>query len=255
LSVSVHIKDFQGSFCLMISKRFNSSPAIDVEGQTELRQGKILIISLLFLICFLLVASFRGSFYKENLSVNLWSTSVNTGFFTPAAQTISVVFDTTALAVISLVVAIFLFVLHHRRYSLLLLGAMAGDALLVALFKTMIISPRPLNEIIVETGYSFPSGHTTSSVVFVGVLTYFAWKQWDSTKIKALTAGLYVSITAVVGFDRIYLNVHWFSDIVGAFFLGAFWLTFCILLFKRFVPSRRIQRFLSQDAKSEQLTL
>jgi membrane-associated phospholipid phosphatase len=78
---------------------------------------------------------------------------------------------------------------------------------------------------------------------------------WDSAKIKALTAGLYVSITVVVGFDRIYLNVHWFSDIVGAFFLGAFWLTSSILLFnllfKRLVSSGRIQRFLSQDAKSE----
>ncbi len=240
----------------MISKRFNRSQYTDVGMQTELRQGKILLISVLFLICFLLVASFRGSFYSVNLSVNLWSASVNTGFFTLAAQTISIVFDTTALAAISLVLAIFLFVLHHRRYGLLLLGAMAGDALLVGLFKTIIISPRPLNEIIVETGYSFPSGHTTSSVVFFGVLAYFAWKQWDSTKIKALTAGLYASITAVVGFDRIYLNVHWFSDIVGAFFLGAFWLTFCILLFKRLVPSRRIQRFLSQDAQSEQqLTL
>ena len=137
-----------------------------------------------------------------------------------------------------------------------MLGAMEGDALLVGLFKTVIMSPRPLNEIIAETGYSFPSGHATSSVVFFGVLTYFAWKHWNSAKVKALTSGLYVSITAVVGFDRIYLNVHWFSDIVGAFFLGVFWLTFCIPFFKRLVSSGRIQRFLSQDAKSEQrLTL
>ncbi len=187
---------------------------------------------MLFAICFFVVAFFRDSFYSVNLSVNLWSASINNGFFTLPAQLIAVVFDTIALAAISLVVAILLVILHQRKYGLLLLGAMAGDALLVDLFKTVIISPRPLNGIVSETGYSFPSGHTTGSVVFFGILTYFVWKNWGSTKIKALTGGLYISVTAVVGFDRIYLNVHWFSDIAGGVFLGAFWLTFCILLFK-----------------------
>jgi undecaprenyl-diphosphatase len=207
------------------------------------------------MICFLLVAFFRGSFNMINLSINLWSASVNKGFFTLAAQTISIAFDSIALAILSFVAAIFLFVLHYRRYSLLLLGAMAGDTFLVELFKTIIMSPRPLNGLIVAVGYAFPSGHTMSSLVFFGILTYFAWKNWDSTKIKALTGGLYISITALVGFDRIYLNVHWFGDIVGSIFLGAFWVTLCILLFKYLVSSRKIQRFLSQDAKSKKNNL
>jgi undecaprenyl-diphosphatase len=190
-----------------------------------------------------------------NLSINLWSASVNKGFFTLAAQTISIALDSIALTILSFAAAIFLFVLHYRRYSLLLLGAMAGDTFLVELFKTIIMSPRPLNGLIVTSGYSFPSGHTMSSLVFFGVLTYFAWKNWDSAKIKALTGGLYISITALVGFDRIYLNVHWFGDIVGSIFLGAFWVTICILLFKYLVSSRKIQRVLSQDAKSNKNNL
>ena len=190
-----------------------------------------------------------------NLSINLWSASVNNGFFTLPAQTISIAFDTIALAILSIVVAIFLFVLHYKRYSLLLLGAMAGNTLLVELFKTIIMSPRPLNGLIVASGYSFPSGHTMSSMVFFGVLTYFVWKNWYSSKIKALASGFYISITALVGFDRIYLNVHWFSDIIGSIFLGAFWVTLCILLFKYLVSSGKIQRFLSQDAKSKKNNL
>ena len=197
-----------------------------------MHQRKILLTSILFVFCFFAVALFRGRLLTVNLSVNLWSASINTGFFTLPAQTISIFFDTTALAAVSLVVSVFLFALHFKRYALLLLGAMVGDALLVSLFKFLIMSPRPLNGIITETGYSFPSGHTTGSVVFFGVLTYIAWKKWTSKKVKALTSGLYVSITAVVSFDRIYLNVHWFSDVLGAIFLGAFWLTFCILIFK-----------------------
>ena len=199
--------------------------------RAELGQGRVLLISVFFLVCFLLVTFFRESFNEVNVSVSLWSASINMGFFSPAAQIISVIFDTTALVVLSLVVAAFLLVSHHRRYGLLLLGAMAGDALLVNISKLLIMSPRPLNGIITETGYSFPSGHTTGSVVFFGLLTYFALKHWNSLKVKALTGGFYASITAVVGFDRIYLNVHWFSDVIGGLFLGTFWLTFCIMLF------------------------
>jgi undecaprenyl-diphosphatase len=190
-----------------------------------------------------------------NLSINLWSDSINKGFFTLTAQIISIAFDTIALAILSFVVAIFLFVLHYKRYSLLFLGAMAGDTFLVELFKTIIMSPRPLNGLIVASGYSFPSGHTMSSLVFFGVLTYFVWKNWGSVKIKALTGGFYITITVLVGFDRIYLNVHWFSDIVGSIFLGAFWVTLCILLFKYLVSCGKIQRFLSQDVKSKKNNL
>ena len=129
-----------------------------------------------------------------------------------------------------------------------MLGAMAGDVLLVQTCKTLIASPRPLNEILAETGYSFPSGHVTGRVVFFGVLTYFAWSHWSSIKVKVLTGGLYVGIATVVGFDRIYLNVHWLSDVVGSVFLGAFWLLFCIMAL-RYLASRRALRVLKQKSK------
>ena len=133
--------------------------------------------------------------------------------------------------------------MHRGKYSVLLLGAMIGDALLVDLFKNVVMSPRPLNGIVAASGYSFPSGHTTGSVVFFGILMYFVWKNYSSFKVKALTSGLYVSITAIVGFDRIYLNVHWVSDVVGSIFLGAFWV--CTLYSDFQVPAgkRKIPGF------------
>jgi undecaprenyl-diphosphatase len=197
-------------------------------------QKKEALASLLFLVCFLFVAYFRSTFNSINLDVNSWTAAFNMGFFTETAKLISVGFDTAPLLAASLVTAFFLFILHYRRYSILLLSAMAGDALLVELFKIIIASPRPLNGIIVETGYSFPSGHTTSSVVFFGILVYIAWRQWKNMNVKLLAVGLYVSEVGVVGFDRIYLNVHWFCDVLGALFLGAFWVAFCIWIFKSF---------------------
>lgn len=216
----------------------------------QTRERIILVVSSLFLVCFLLTASFRGSFSTLNLNINEWAASVNSGAFTLTAKVISLVFDTTVMLALTLVVAFSLFFLHRKRYSVLLLGAMAGDALLVEIIKALIKSPRPTNEIIFQTGFSLPSGHTTASVVFFGVLTYFAWTNWKSRKTKALTSGSYIFLVALVGFDRIYLNVHWFSDILGAVFLGAFWVSFCIFTFKHAISNKRFQHFLQHDTKT-----
>jgi undecaprenyl-diphosphatase len=201
-----------------------------------------LLVSLLFLASFLFLALFRSSFAIVDADVNFWAASIQTDAFTGVANGISVVFDTNALLVFSLVVAAVLFAKHYRRDSVLLLGAVAGDAVIVAVFKTVIMSPRPLNALIPETGYSFPSGHVTGSVVFFGVLTYLVWKHWASVKVKTTTGGLYVAITALVGFDRVYLNVHWFSDVVGGCLIGVFWLAFSIWIFPYLMSNPRFQK-------------
>ncbi len=171
----------------------------------------------------------------------MWSASINNGPFTLAAKEISIIFDTTFIGIASIILGVILFLINYRRYSLLVLGAMGGDALLVQFFKSIIMSQRPLNEIIPETGYSFPSGHVTGCVVFFGVLTYIAWRRWNTLRTKMVAIGLYVAIAAIVGFDRIYLNVHWLSDTVGGVFLGVFWVLLCIFVFEYLalkLPSR-----------------
>lgn len=207
-----------------------------------MEQARTLLIALLLLACFLATAVFRSGFDGINQSVDLWAASVNGGSFTFSAKVISVVFDTNALVVLSFGVAVLFFVLHHGRYGLLLLSGMTGNALLVEICKALVESPRPLNEIIAVSGHSFPSGHVAATVVFFGVLTYFAWKHWNTMKVKVSTGVVYVSVVAIVGFDRVYLNVHWFSDIVGAVFLGGFWLATCLYLFTRARVFRRADK-------------
>jgi undecaprenyl-diphosphatase len=201
-------------------------------------QRVFILVSLLFLVGFLLVAALRSSFFSLDLSVNAWAASINNRSFTVVAEGISVIFDTTSLAVISVVLTAVFAVKNQWRQGVLLLGAISGDALLVAISKTLIISPRPLNELIHTADYSFPSGHMAGSVVFFGILTYLAWQNWSSAKTKASTGGFYVAIVVLVGLDRIYLNVHWFSDVVGGLLLGAVWLAFTLGVF-RFLVTRR----------------
>ncbi len=110
----------------------------------------------------------------------------------------------------------------------MLLGAMAADALLLQILKTTVASPRPFNSLIPEGDFSFPSGHLTSILVLLGMLTYFAYQnQKPSLKLFAI-------ITPVLGvlmaLDRLYLNIHWLSDIIAAPFLALFIVTATVLV-------------------------
>jgi len=133
---------------------------------------------------------------------------------------------------LSLLIAAILYLRHHQKYAVLLLAAMAGITLIVNAAKTLIQSPRPINGIVPETGYSFPSGHTTSTMVLLGILTYYTWQHWKNPKTKALATLSYIATEALIGFSRVYLNVHWLSDILGGYLLGISWLTFTIFLYK-----------------------
>lgn len=133
------------------------------------------------------------------------------------------------MIVVSLLVAAYLFYRNSKTNSVLLLGAMALIALLVGVTKVLVYFPRPANALILVEGSSFPSGHTCVSIVFFGLLVYFGWKYWKSARVKASLIILLVAVTSVVGFSRIYLNVHWFSDVIGGYMLGIFCLLFSLM--------------------------
>ena len=203
---------------------------------TKLSDHRVyLLVSLMFLFGFLLVATQRSSFITLDLGVNAWAASINTGSFQAAAVAISIIFDTIPIEIYTGVLVVIFTLKKRWQYGALLIGAIVGDVLIVATIKNLIMSPRPWNEIINEMTYSFPSGHVAGNVVFFGILTYFVWNNWASARAKLLTGGLYVALIVLICFDRIYLNLHWLSDVVGAFLFGTFWLLFTLWVFNRMV--------------------
>lgn len=198
------------------------------------KDNLLAISSTVFLFCFLLIAFFRSSLWGVNSAVNMWAATVNSNFFLAPAKVIDSAFQPFVILIVTIVIAITLVFVHHRRYSILMFSSYAGGYLIVNIIKGVIASPRPPNEIIDAGYFSFPSSHVMASVIFFGLLTFIAWKKWKTSLIKVSVSGiLYVFLIFLVGFDRIYLNVHWLTDVVGALFLGAFWLTFCLFLFNK----------------------
>jgi len=86
------------------------------------------------------------------------------------------------------------------------------------------VEPEGLVPVYVETSYSFPSGHATIAVAFYGFLIYVVWRNTKSWtyKINLLFAGLV--IIAAIGFSRLYLGVHFLSDVLSGYLLGLLWL-------------------------------
>jgi len=194
-------------------------------------RGILLAVSVAFLAAFLLATIFRSNLHTIDMIVNLWTPTIRIPALTTLALEIATTFETNTLVVFSIVISGLLALEHRKHLGLLLFGAMGGDALFVAVLKSIYQVTRPLNGIYVSSGFSYPSGHSAGVVVFIGILAYLAMRRYHNTRSKLLIGtGVGISV-GVVGFDRVYLNVHWFSDVLGGWLFGAFWLTFAISVF------------------------
>ena len=121
-----------------------------------------------------------------------------------------------------------------RRQWILLAGwlaAFAGGGLLDAALKLAIRRPRPpyAAAFLHHYTWSFPSGHAMVSLIAYGMLAYLVvvlWTNRRSTRISiVLGAGLLI---VAIGFSRLYLGVHYFSDVVGGYAAGVLWLSACV---------------------------
>ncbi len=192
----------------------------------------ILLASIVLLAAFLWLTFLRPSLHGFDTSVNLLMLSIQSNAVTIAAKAIAVIFDTTGLLIISLAVAVGLFFLKRKQYGLLLLTALGGDVLVVEVLKRLEQVARPTNSIFPGSGYAYPSGHSAGIVVFCGILAYFAWRHWQSTRSRAAIGVGLGGLVGVVGFDRVYLNAHWLSDVLGGWLFGAFWVLLVVLVFE-----------------------
>ncbi|HEX8505920.1 MAG TPA: phosphatase PAP2 family protein [Hymenobacter sp.] len=108
----------------------------------------------------------------------------------------------------------------YGRHALTLLLAMGGGWALNELLKAWFHRPRPTSALLFQMGLSFPSGHAMMSVAFYGCLAWLLGRKygrWGWGAVLMLWALL-------IGFTRVYLHVHYFTDVLAGFAGGAGWL-------------------------------
>jgi len=105
--------------------------------------------------------------------------------------------------------------------------------ILSQLIKIIIQRARPETMLIPETGFSFPSGHATLAFAFFGILIYLFKDEIKNKILKYSFIKANIFLIFLIGFSRIYLNVHWFTDILGGFALGLICIFLSIYLCKK----------------------
>ena len=118
-----------------------------------------------------------------------------------------------------------------------------GSAVLVPLTKGIVGRVRPPtgDHLVVQTNPAFPSGHTLGSFTVIGVVTAIALMRPHTRRVRVAIAGAATLFVFAVGLSRLYLGVHWATDVIGGWLLGAAWLALCLtggaLLARARVPS------------------
>lgn len=151
-----------------------------------------------------------------------WESPGLTTFF----KTITLLASAPVLIFFCLLIFIFI---KKRTYFYLVGLNLINTVILNIALKVLFRRERPIESIIEESGYSFPSGHSMTSLAFYGFLIYLLYKSSIQKKLKILLITILGIIIMLIGTSRIYLGVHYLSDVLAGF---SFTLAYLIIFTK-----------------------
>ncbi len=129
-------------------------------------------------------------------------------------------------------VAVGIILLVRKRWfaAIPALMGVAGGAFLVLPIKELVHRPRPETGLLTVSGYSFPSDHATVAALFFGFLLCLFIPGRKPGALKWLLIAFSIAGIVLISFTRLYLDVHWLSDILGGWLFGLGWLCASLLL-------------------------
>jgi membrane-associated phospholipid phosphatase len=188
--------------------------------------------------------------YAFDTSILLYLKSLHTPVRDRIMLALTFLGEPNVLLMLSVSLGIMLWVRKHRSEATTIAITGAGGLGLNMLLKQLFARARPQlweRQINVDF-YSFPSGHAMISMIIYGLLGYFLAARFP--KQRWLIYSLIVILVAAIGLSRLYLGVHWPTDVIGGYIAGYIWLLSCIFsleVWKQFHDSRPVpeEKFLS----------
>ena len=165
------------------------------------------------------------------------STFLISDFVTPIAKVITNLGSAVFLIALTIILII---VIKNKKIGLSIFLNLSFVTILNQLLKRILQRPIP-NEfrIIEETGYSFPSGHSMVSMAFYGYLIYLIYKYVKNKYIKWGLITLLSILIVSIGTSRIYLGVHYTSDVLGGFLIAVSYLIIYISGVNKFLIEKK----------------
>ncbi|MGM8909493.1 phosphatase PAP2 family protein [Psychrobacter sp. 1U1] len=136
--------------------------------------------------------------------------------------------STPITILVVLLTAITCWVVRQRYIIIGLLIAVIGSTAFTFLSKMIFERARPMDILLYESTYSFPSGHATITIALYGFIAYTAirFSQHFATQVRIVMAT--ALLTVLIGLSRILLNEHYLSDVLGGYLVGSLWLLVAI---------------------------
>lgn len=206
-----------------------------------------LTLSVLIVAFFYVLSLFMGiteNFIKSNFIIQTDLRVANLLFSFRDNLFVKIFFWITVLGAKQIIISaaavftVILFLLKKKNYIFPLWVLIICSEAFTTLGKLAFHRPRPAIAAYTEQSFSFPSGHAVIAVSFYGFIAYFLWRNLKKWKYKSLIFIVFAITTVLIGYSRLYLGVHYFSDVIAGYLLGGLCLIIAMsisewLLFKK----------------------
>ncbi|KND46723.1 MAG: Membrane-associated phospholipid phosphatase [Parcubacteria bacterium C7867-006] len=180
----------------------------------------------------------------QNNNMNFIDTSVQKYFslartagLTEYMYIISNIFDVSFYSfIVFICITALVYLFRGVRYAILFFLTIVSTGVLVYLFKIFFNIARPTDGVFVAFGQSFPSYHATMATVFFVILMYI-FDNYFSSFLRVIFNIICLTLVFTVSFSRIYLGVHWLSDVLFGMILGVFIVYFSVWVFRKSTAS------------------
>ena len=168
------------------------------------------------------------------IGYKLISTFLISDFVTPIAKFIT---NFGGAIFLSIATVMLFLLIKNKKIGLSIISNIVIITILNQLLKRILQRPRPTEfRIVEETGYSFPSGHSMISMAFYGYIIYLIYKYVKNKYVKWTLITILSILICLIGISRIYLGVHYTSDVLGGFLLSISYLVIYISSIKKLIP-------------------
>lgn len=169
-----------------------------------------------------------------DLAVQQWFLDIRTQFLNTAVSILTHTTDTITIVILCALL-ILLPVPGRLKYGVPVTLSALADMAVYKTMKHIFLRQRPdvMYHIVEQGGYSFPSGHSATSVAVYGLLFYLIRKHCKNPVAKNILSGVCLFLAVMVGPSRLYVGVHWFTDVLAGWCIGGAVLAATIIILEK----------------------
>jgi membrane-associated phospholipid phosphatase len=182
--------------------------------------------------------------YRVDQAAQAWFQHLRSPGLTALFRTMTLIGGAISISSVVAVLVALLLVWKERASALYLVLTAVGGILLNTGLKLIFARARPAltSAIAVARWYAFPSGHAMESIVVFGAMAYLALRQPWRWRVKSACLAAACTLVALIGVSRVYLGVHWLSDIAGGWTAAMVWLAAATVAFDMLLRLRQRRR-------------